>query len=79
MYTSVALLKSKFQKQKDCDLNTYEEAYVFGQYTQWLVDQAKRQKPIQDKENYAEKIDSKSAHIQTLSNIDKIENCLFNN
>ena len=52
---------------------------MFGKYTQWLVDQAKKPKPIKDKMNYVKKIDSDSAHhIQAVSNIDKIQNYLFN-
>ena len=77
MNTTVAALKGKFQKQKNQGYNSHEEAYVFGEYTRWLVDRAKKRKPIQDKKNYVEKIDSDSAHIQALSNIDKIENHFF--
>ena len=78
MNTTVAALKSEFHKQKDCMINHYDKAFVFGWYTKWLVEQAKKHKPIQDKKNYSEKIaDSKSTHIKTLANILKIENYLF--
>ena len=61
MNTTVAALKAEFQKQKKRGYNSHKEAYVFGQYLQWLVDRAKKQKPIQDKKNYVEKIDLDSA------------------
>ena len=69
MNTTVTALKAEVQKQKDQMINGYKETFVFGQYTKWLVAQAKRCKTIQDKKNYVEKIDSKSAHIQMLANI----------
>ena len=37
----------------------------------------KKQKPIQDKKNYIEKIDNNSAHTQTIETIKSIEDYLF--
>ena len=34
MNTTFAVLKAEFQKQKDCNFNGYEEAFLFGWYTQ---------------------------------------------
>ena len=77
MNTTVAALKNEFQYQKSKGYNGHEESYVFGSFSRFLVDQAKKRKPIQDKKNYVEKIDSDSAHIQALANIEKIENYFF--
>ena len=59
--TTVATLKVLFHEQKENNYNSYDEAYVFGQY-----------KPIQDKKNYVERIDKDSAHMQALENIQQI-------
>ena len=77
MNTTVAALKILFHDQKEKNCNSYEEAYVFGRYTKWLLNQSKKQKPIQDKKNYVEKIDKDSAHMQALENIQQIEHYLF--
>ena len=49
LHTTITAIKSEFQKQKDQMTNGYNKAFVFGQYTKWIVAQAKRRKTIQDK------------------------------
>ena len=49
------------QKEKNC--NNYKEAYVFGQYTKWILDKSKKWKQIQDKKNCVGKIDKDSQPI----------------
>ena len=38
MNATVLALKRLFHEQKEENYNPYEEAYVFGQYTKWIVE-----------------------------------------
>ena len=69
MNTTVSALKKLLREQQEKGCNTHREDIVFGRYTTWIVKQAKKRKPIQDKKNYVEKIDASSAPMQAFDQV----------